>query len=103
MNSFEEPFCGFCRNTKSCICSAFVPCGACYIQALAVSTITKDSIIVPFLLSCCLGCIGAAFNRSKIRTHYNIEGSFLADCVLSLCCLCSTTQEYREVEHRENR
>jgi Cys-rich protein (TIGR01571 family) len=36
------------------------------------------------LILCC--CIGAAFNRQKVREKHKIEGSFLKDCLMYIVC-----------------
>lgn len=53
------------------------------------------------LLACCLGSIGAAINRSKIRDRFLISGSETEDCCLHLLCpLCAVAQERHEVLYR---
>ena len=100
MADFEEPYFGCMNDLTVCLIAWCIPGAACYFEAVAVDTVTKEGIAIPFLLPCCLGCIGGAINRGKIRENYKIEGSFVSDCLYSICYLCSATQEYREVKKR---
>jgi len=103
MAEFEEPFCGCFNDVPVCLIACCIPGGACYFEAVAVDTVTQEGLVIPFLLPCCLSCIGGAINRGKIRDHYKIDGSFVSDLVLSICYLCSATQEYREMKKREGK
>ena len=72
-------------------------------QALAVSKASqgKEGICMPIYCMCCLGCIGAAINRGKLRQLLNINGNFFTDCyVWWKCAPCAAAQEYREVRRR---
>ena len=95
---FNEPLCGCCNDAGSCLIATCVPCGLCYLQARAVSDATGDGMGVPCLLWG-LGCIGAAINRGKIRSHFDYDGSFIGDLFLHwFCSCCAVLQEYREVK-----
>ena len=107
MADFEEPLCGCLSDMCTCLIAWCVPGGICFLQASSVATATQSSagggegMCMPFLCVCCLGCLGGAINRGKIRTQYNIQGSFGMDCILWWCLpLCAATQEYREVQKR---
>mmetsp|Transcript_29634 Transcript_29634/g.52895 ORF Transcript_29634/g.52895 Transcript_29634/m.52895 type:complete len:106 (-) Transcript_29634:695-1012(-) len=104
MVGWEQPLFGCLQDLGSCLVVACVPGGACYCQATSVSLATGDSCIVPCLCIMCLGCIGAAINRSSIRNHYIMEGSIIGDCLVHcLCGPCAICQEVREVRTRENK
>lgn len=52
------------------------------------------------LLAWCCTCFGAAYNRTTIRTRYNIQGNYFVDCLVHcLCGACSVTQEWQHVMH----
>jgi Cys-rich protein (TIGR01571 family) len=98
MSNFNEELFGCLSDIKVCLLGW---CFACCLQAVAVDKATGTGAIVPALLTCCLGCIGAAINRGKIRERFGIEGSFVTDCLIWWCCgPCAACQEYREVQRR---
>jgi len=106
MADFEEPLLGCLADFCICLVAFCVPCGACCMQAQAVDRATQgnEGVFMPLLCVCCLGCIGAAINRGKIRESFSISGSFVNDCLIWSCCgPCAATQEYREVRTRTNK
>lgn len=63
----------------------------------------NDSTLACLLAACC-GCIGSAWNRTKLREVMKIEGNFMMDLLCHCCCpWCSVTQEWREVMMRVNK
>lgn len=104
MVDFDEGLCGCLSDITSCLIACLVPGGVCGIQAKAVNKATGEGMLVPFIFPCFTGCIGAAFNRGKIRDKYHLEGNYITDCLLEMLCpLCAVTQEYREVNRREGK
>ena len=70
-------------------------------QALAVDKALGTGAVIPYFMVACLLCVGGAINRGHIRERYGIEGSFVNDCVIWLCCGdCAACQEYRETRKR---
>jgi Cys-rich protein (TIGR01571 family) len=103
MGGFQEDLCGCCSDGLSFIIGCCVPLGWICLQASAVSTSANFNPIVAFLLTCCCQCIGGAIMRGKIREVYSIQGGFVGDCLLWLCCgPCAGCQEYREVKKRKS-
>lgn len=107
MAEFEEPLCGCLQDMGVCCFAYFVPLGICCMQAKAVEMATQTNagggsgFCKPCCCIWCFVCIGAAYNRGKIREQFSIQGSFCGDCcVWMLCPLCASTQEYREVRNR---
>jgi Cys-rich protein (TIGR01571 family) len=50
------------------------------------------------LCALCLSCVGAGYNRNRLRHAYRIEGYFCLDCLLHWCCgACAVTQEWQHV------
>ena len=81
---------------------AIIPFGCCILQGISIQRATLKSGIS----HCLIGLIpifGLGYNRSIIRDRYLIKGTSNDDYILSLACCLSTSQEYREVEYRENR
>lgn len=59
---------------------------------------TPNAAIIACLCAWCLSCIGAGYNRQKIRVAYGIEGNFAIDCLLHCFCgVCAVTQEWMTV------
>lgn len=101
MSHFHEELCGCCSNIPVCLWAMCVPGGICCMQASAVSKATHMGACVPYMLICCLGVIGAAINRGKIRQIYEIEGSCCNDCCTWIWCgPCAACQEYKEANNR---
>ncbi|CAG9313782.1 unnamed protein product [Blepharisma stoltei] len=104
MAEFDEGLCACLSDLPSCLFVCFIPGGFCCLQAKAVDKATGEGLLVPYIFPCLTFCIGAAFNRGKIRNKYRIEGNFVTDCLIEwLCSLCAVTQEYREVNRREGK
>jgi len=90
---------GCMKDIKGCLCGCL--CG-CYVGGLNAQKLGHaDSWVVPCLLYIiCRPCY-APYRRGKIREHYGIEGGFLGDCCVSLCCACcAIVQEANEIEER---
>lgn len=103
MSTFQEHLFSCCADVKICLWGTFIPLGPCCIQAVALNKATHKGILVPFLLSCLLSCIGGGINRSHIRDKFKIEGSLISDTLTWLCCgPCAACQEYREVHQRHH-
>jgi Cys-rich protein (TIGR01571 family) len=99
---FQESFCGCCSRPVSCLVSFFVPFGPCCLQGKSVGDVYKTDCCGPCLLGVVCCCIGAAINRGKIRTYYEIDGNCCVDLLAHIFCSpCAASQEYREVKTRE--
>lgn len=100
MSKFQEPFFSCCSDCGICLMGCCVPC---LLQAQAVEKATGESCAVPYLIVCCLLCIGGGINRTKIRDTYKIQGSLVEDIFLWFCCgSCAVCQEYKEAHRRSN-
>jgi Cys-rich protein (TIGR01571 family) len=100
---FDEPLFGCSQERTSCWVVALVPCGMPVIQAIAVDKAQGKGLVVPLLLGC-LGPIGAAINRARVRNAYGIEGTFCADfCIHLWCAPCSVCQEYRQALRKQGK
>lgn len=98
---FDQDLFGCTKDWGLCLLVCFVPGAMCCVQAKAVDIVKKDGTVVPYLLVCCLSCIGGAINRGTIRDKLNIKGTFITDCVVWWCCSnCAACQEYREVKKK---
>lgn len=96
-------------NAEFCGCLKSVP--ACCMVGPTLQGLTifqmgqgkEGSGVKNCLLAQFTCCIGSALNRGKVRERYDIPGSFITDCLLYMCCgICMGTQEYREVQLRNN-
>ena len=102
-------FCGCCDNIPMCCFLMCVPGSICYLN-IYISAQAQNNLCVPCVMVICFGCYGVAFNRKKIREHYQIKGSYCLD-YLVWCSypLCASLQEYREsierakLEHKQRR
>lgn len=104
MVNWEIPLFGCLGDLCSCIVVGALPGGACIYQGMSVSKATGESCTIACCCVCLLACLGAAYNRGKIRDRYLINGSFCGDCITNMFCLpCAVCQEYREVNVREAR
>jgi Cys-rich protein (TIGR01571 family) len=102
--NFDEPLCGCFQEWNSCLIVTFVPFGMSAIQAIAVDKAQGKGLVVPFLLSACIGPIGAAINRDQVRQAYSIEGNFCGGCCIHLWCgPCAVCQEYRQARRKEGK
>ena len=101
MSHFDEELFGCLIDKKICFIGCCVPGGCFCLQASAVNKATGKGLAVPYLLDCFLLCSGGAINRGKLRVTYEIEGSFVNDCLTWMFCgPCAGCQEYREVNKR---
>lgn len=104
MNDFEEALFS-CKKTPGLFCFlVFFSCiGApCCVQGQLVSKVTKGSTVLHCYLPCGLGCIGATYNRSRIREKYSMRTAYLEDCLLhTFCPFCTVNQEFLEVTRRQ--
>ncbi|CAG9323106.1 unnamed protein product [Blepharisma stoltei] len=101
MVDFQEPFFGVCRDQWPCAIACLIPGGYCWLQSRTTAIVNGGYLLGPFLKVCLGFCIGAAFNRQKIRDAFLIDGHIIKDCVAHLLCpICAVTQEYREVCRR---
>jgi len=78
-----------------------VPCGSLCMQTIdakIVHTENKNAALIACLCACCLGCIGAGYNRHLLREKLGIKGNFFIDLLFE-CFLpcCAVSQEWREV------
>jgi Cys-rich protein (TIGR01571 family) len=63
---------------------------------------TPNAAMIACLCALCLGCIGAGYNRQKLRNMYEIQGNFFVDCLVHCFCgVCAVTQEWQHVMHVE--
>lgn len=103
MGDFDENILGCFSDLQIC-CISLIPGSCCCIQAVAVDRAQGKGLLSAYVLSCCLFCIGASINRGLMRDRYNVDGSFLKDCLIWIFCVpCAATQELREVNRREGR
>ena len=101
MSKFQEDLCGCFSDFGVCLFGCCVPCGIICLQAKAVSLVTNDGVVIPYLLASCCFLIGNALNRGTIRTRIGIYGSFIGDCCTwCYCAPCAGCQEYREARLR---
>ena len=100
MSEFQESTFGCFDDWFSC-CIAFGNEGPCVTGELVKKT-TGSGFCGPMFIHCLLSCIGGAINMGKIRGKYNIDGSFIKDCLCMWCCgPCTVAQLWREVKKRE--
>ncbi|KAL3840743.1 hypothetical protein ACJIZ3_025334 [Penstemon smallii] len=63
-------------------------------------TSKREAMIIIGFCSCCMWMY-TCYNRTTIRSKFNIKGSPSLDCVTHAFCLpCALCQEYRELDHR---
>lgn len=104
-SEWKYGFCNCLDVPLMCLWSCCVPYGGACMQAVEVKLVApseeENALLCAFLISACLCCCGAAYNRGRVRAKYNIRGSFMVDCLLLwMCGLCSINQEWKEVMHR---
>lgn len=97
MGNFEKNIYNCCSDPKICIFAFCIPGGVCCLQAAAVDIGYGQGKFIPYLFPLCLGCIGGAVNRYKIRERFSLEGTAVNDLVV-WCFLpfCAAVQEYKE-------
>mmetsp|Transcript_4493 Transcript_4493/g.8663 ORF Transcript_4493/g.8663 Transcript_4493/m.8663 type:complete len:126 (-) Transcript_4493:177-554(-) len=104
VKNWQASLFGCFDNAVMCLFAWCVPCGGVCMQALdAKLSNTKDTNAAVMACVCawCLSCIGAGYNRSKLREIYGISGNFFIDCILHwFCGCCAVTQEWQEVMFR---
>lgn len=90
---------GCCNNACMTTFACLVPCSCSFIQCINSKLMFPESKEYVGAYFCTfIGCIGMAYNRSKLRAKLNIEGNFCLDCICHSCCpCCSLVQEWREV------
>ncbi|XP_073156833.1 protein PLANT CADMIUM RESISTANCE 2-like [Henckelia pumila] len=92
-------------DMKICCKTFFCPCiTASEIVEIITegTTSTREALVILGLFSMTY-CMWAytCFNRTIIRTRFNIKGSPCNDCLAHGFCLpCALCQEYRELDHR---
>ena len=100
MGVWETPLFSCCRSPGTCIL-LLLPGVCCVVQSWAVGRARGKGQCGALMLVCCLGCVGAAINRGRIRDRYLISGTCMDDFCLHLFCpLCSVAQERHEVLYR---
>ncbi|XP_075248144.1 uncharacterized protein LOC142341136 [Convolutriloba macropyga] len=74
-------------------------CVPCFIQGKIAETVGESCILHGILcLIPPLDWICAATIRGKVRENKGIEGSFMGDCCVIMCCAgCALAQEGREM------
>lgn len=101
MGDFNEKLFGCFASPPVCLFLFYCPAFICCVQAVASDRAIKEGKCVPCLCGLCLGCIGMAYNRSRIRNRFLISGSLCSDLCVHCCCTpCAVCQEYREVNKR---
>ncbi|CAG9326260.1 unnamed protein product [Blepharisma stoltei] len=104
MNDFEEALFS-CNKTPGLFCALvlFSCVGSpCCVQGRLVSRVCKSNFALHCFLPCGLGCIGAAYNRGRLREKYSMRTAYLSDCFVHLCCtICAVNQEFLEVHRRQ--
>jgi Cys-rich protein (TIGR01571 family) len=102
--TFDEPLFGCFDEWTSCLIVTCVPCGGPIIHGLAVDKAQSKGVVIPVILSACLGPIGAAINRAQVRNAYGVEGNFVGDCCTHLWCgPCAVCQEYRQALRKQGK
>lgn len=89
-------------NPLMCLWACFMPCGANCMQAVSADLMFKNSNpnakYMALAMGACLCCLGAAYNRERLRVKFDIKGNYVLDCLLWLLLpCCSVTQEWRTV------
>jgi Cys-rich protein (TIGR01571 family) len=101
MAHFDEALFGCMRSKRETLIICLVPCAACYYQSKATSEVTANSRTSTFLWPFLGLCIGAGYNRKRIREAFLLQGNMWSDTFIHLfCSSCAVTQEIREVRRR---
>lgn len=77
-----------------------IPCGIACMQATNAKLVVPEdnAPIKACLFAVFLCCFGTGLNRTEIRKHLSINGSYVEDCILTWCLpCCAMVQEWREV------
>ncbi|KZV25237.1 cell number regulator 2-like [Dorcoceras hygrometricum] len=90
---------------KICCKTFFCPCitASEIVEIITEGTTSKREALIILGLFSVICCIWAytCFNRTIIRTRFNIKGNPCNDCLVHGFCLpCALCQEYRELDHR---
>mmetsp|Transcript_27332 Transcript_27332/g.49163 ORF Transcript_27332/g.49163 Transcript_27332/m.49163 type:complete len:113 (+) Transcript_27332:165-503(+) len=100
---WSASFCGCFSEIDACLFVFLCPMiGIGCLQCCTRNTYHGDGGTLAYLCHCCLGFYGNAYNRTQLRSHYNINGNYFVDCLIYGCCLglCGSVQEYAEVKIR---
>jgi Cys-rich protein (TIGR01571 family) len=92
------------KNIVMFVWACCVPCGALCMQVLdaKLTDSDKNAPLIAGLLMCCLGCIGGALNRYRLREKLGIEDNALFDILFWWCIpCCAVTQEYITVMEKQ--
>jgi Cys-rich protein (TIGR01571 family) len=99
MQNFHEPLFS-CDKTPGLFCFLLsFTClgGPCCVQGKVVSDSTNKNFGFHCLLPCMCLCIGASYNRSKLRENLGLESSYSKDILTHLFCSpCAVNQEFLE-------
>lgn len=99
--TWSQTLFGCFENPVMFVWSLCVPCGAACMQGVDAKVLFPENSnagMIACLLNCCLCCLGAGWNRKSLREVFKYEGSYIVDCLLSMCCCCcAVSQEWREV------
>jgi Cys-rich protein (TIGR01571 family) len=102
--SFKESLFGCCDDMGSCCLVYCCPMTCLCLQAVAAGKVRNESCFKPYYIVCCLGAIGGAVNRERIREALNYGNDFWGDFVIWMnCARCAACQEYREVSRHFDR
>lgn len=91
---------------KSCCLTLWCPCVSVgrvteIVNEGVVSCRSSGTLYTLLIFVCGCTCCYTAWNRSKLRTRYSLEGQHCNDCLTHcLCEECAMCQEYRELENR---
>ena len=94
------------ENWLMCLFAWCVPFGYACMQAFNAKVTTKETneAIKAFILTWCCCCFGAGYNRQQLRDKFEIQGSYMMDCLCHWCCgCCAVTQEWMEVMERNGK
>ncbi|CAG9329039.1 unnamed protein product [Blepharisma stoltei] len=93
------------QNPVMCLWAWCVPGGICCMQVVDAKisdSENKNAAFVACLCSCFLGCIGATFNRYKLREMLTINDSVIMDLLWYWWVPCfAVTQEWMTTMNRQ--
>ncbi|CAG9326051.1 unnamed protein product [Blepharisma stoltei] len=79
--------------------ACLVPCGFCCMQidnAKVSNDVDSNAGLIAGLCVCCLGPIGAIYNRYKLRQALKVDDDIIADVLQTVYLPCCTvTQEWQ--------